>query len=596
MLRSRILWKLYSSVLVIILVTAVIVGIFVSRQIEEDSLKEIRGLLKTRTDIVAVIASPALLDHSPEAKAELDRDIAALAKDDVRITLCRADGTIIADTRFEPGEIGSIASRPEITAARTNGEGVAVRMDRAEINRVMYYARLIQEGGEIKGYIRSSMPMVEMRRRIDHLRLEVISGALIAAVAALLPGFLFARRIILPLIRMTSAAEKIADGNFRGSLWRGGSDEISKLAKAFDSMSAQLANRMDTITADRNKLLAILGSMLEGVIATDGEERIVHINLAAAEILDTLPSESIGKRIWEVCRITEVIEAVASTLRTGYRQEIEARLINGPSDRVIEMHSSPIRDAAGRISGAVIVLFDATELRKLGTMRQDFITNVSHELKTPLTAIRGIIETLLEDDEMPVDRQRKFIEKLETQSSRLNKLIESLVTLSRAESEELEPQLGPLTVQDPVRQAHDSMLPTAERKGLRLTLDMPEEPLTVRGDDEALRRALDNLIDNAIKFTDPGGSVGIRVFSLGGDAIIEVSDTGIGMEPRELDRIFERFYRVDKARSRQSGGYGIGLSIVKRTAIAFGGEVTVASLPGKGSTFRIRLPLTSEPA
>ena len=596
MLRSRILWKLYSSVLVIILVTALLVGLFVSRQIEENSLEEIRGLLKTRSDIVAVIASPDILDLSPEARAELDREMRALGRDGVRITLAGADGAIILDTSYEVGAIGSIDTRPEIVEARTSGEGMSIRMDRAGINRVMYYARRIQEGDEIAGYIRSSMPMVEIRRRIDELRVQVTVGTLIAAVAALLPGFLFARRIITPLIRMTSAAEKIAAGNFRGRLWRGGSDEISKLAKAFDAMSAQLANRMDMISSDRNKLLAILGSMVEGVIAVDSHERIVHINLAAAEILDVMPSESVGKRIWEVSRITEIIEAVASTLSTGSRRQLEARLIDRPSDRVIEMHTSPLRNAAGQISGAVIVLFDATELRKLATMRQDFITNVSHELKTPITAIRGIVETLLEDEEMPPERQRSFIEKLETQSLRLNKLIESLVTLSRAESEELELNMVPLAVQDPVKQAYESMRPTAERKRLRHTLEMPDEPLTVRGDEEALRRALDNLIDNAIKFTDPGGSVSVRVFSLGGDAIIEVSDSGIGMEPRELDRIFERFYRVDKARSRQSGGYGIGLSIVKRTAIAFGGEVTVASLPGKGSTFRIRLPLTADQA
>jgi two-component system phosphate regulon sensor histidine kinase PhoR len=288
--------------------------------------------------------------------------------------------------------------------------------------------------------------------------------------------------------------------------------------------------------------------------------------------------------------VPEVSEALLRTIREGADRSAEVVLPGRPEDQVLELRSSPMRGARGEVDGAVVVVHDVTRLRRLEVVRRDFVANVSHELKTPLTAIRGLVETLLDDQDMDEGTRRRFLGKVHRQVQRLSALVADLLTLSRVESGQAAFERVPLDVRNPVRESVRALLGEAQAKSLDLQVELPMEPAMVRGDTEALRQVVDNLVSNAIKYTPERGRITLRVRQDGTATTIEVHDTGIGIAPRDRERIFERFYRVDKARSREVGGTGLGLAIVKHVVQALGGQVGVESTLGRGSTFRVTFP------
>jgi two-component system phosphate regulon sensor histidine kinase PhoR len=368
-------------------------------------------------------------------------------------------------------------------------------------------------------------------------------------------------------------------------------DEIGVLADALNAMTAQLHAQIDTMAADRNKTLAILAGMVEGVVAVDRDERVVHANAAAQAILGIDARTALGRRIWEVMRVVEVSEALGEAMRQNRVRVSEVRIPTPQKDQVIQLTATPLRNGTDQIDGAVVVLHDVSELRQLESVRRDFVANISHELKTPLTAIRGLVETLIDDRAMDRDTHDRFIEKIRDQSTRLANLVSDLLTLSRLESGPAGLRFEPMDLRDTVAESCRTQLHAAETKRVELFSGLPEKPVTIEGDAEAMRELVDNLVSNAIKYTPSGGRVDVRLVSENGSAVLEVADTGIGIPPEEQSRVFERFYRVDKARSRQLGGTGLGLSIVKHVALAHGGSVSLKSASGRGSTFRVQLGL-----
>jgi len=266
------------------------------------------------------------------------------------------------------------------------------------------------------------------------------------------------------------------------------------------------------------------------------------------------------------------------------------KIVTSSTDQLVEVHASPFRDAAGVLVGAVAVLHDVSELERLETIRQDFVANVSHELKTPITAIRGLVETMIEDEEMSAESHRSFLTKTMNQTLRLSNIVTDLLALSRLESAGMDLIREPLDLRDVVNASLQALLPVSEDKKIPIENQISDEPVEVLGDREALFQSVTNLLDNAIKYNSTNGKVWLRLYKDGKNAVIEVRDSGIGIEPLEQHRIFERFYRVDKARSRLVGGTGLGLSIVKHTVLAHGGQLSVESISGTGSTFQISIP------
>lgn len=351
----------------------------------------------------------------------------------------------------------------------------------------------------------------------------------------------------------------------------------------------RLEARLAGVTRDRDKLLTILSGMSEGVIAVDRDERVLHMNDAAGKILDVSALACTGKPIWEVTRVHEIPAAIKSTIDTGAKQSAEITLVRRPRDQVIVIRVAPLRDQ-GVTAGAVVVLEVLTELRQLEEIRRDFVANVSHELKTPITAIRGFAETLVDDREMVAEVRDRFHSKILNQALRLSALVSDLLTLARLESREGVMDAEAVDLREVVRASLQALLAAAEARDVSVEITLPEEAVVVSGDPGALNQLVTNLLDNAIKYTPPRGRVWVRVEADERFASIVVQDTGVGIEPKHQKRIFERFYRVDKARSRELGGTGLGLSIVKHICLAHGGEVTLDSAAGRGTTFNVRLP------
>jgi two-component system phosphate regulon sensor histidine kinase PhoR len=589
MLHSRFFWKLYASYAALVVLSLTVVGILSSRWIATDTVRETERSLRVRAHLLHDIAIQALR-QGPDSS--LQQRVVALGREThTRLTVIRGDGVVVLDSDEDPSTMDNHGSRPEVLAAREEGMGMATRFSRTVVANLMYVALAVPNGGEPLGYVRTSVSLAAVRERMAALRNRVVLGGVLAAVIALLIGLFVARRVTRPLASMTAVAEALAQGNYGERVGRASRDEVGVLAGAFNRMAGQLQERLQTITEDRSKLLTILGGMVEGVVAVDGDQRVVHLNAAAGRILGVSPEESVGRPIWEVTRIRQVGEAIEEALRASREVTCELELEIGAQDRVVELQGAPLQNGQGGLVGAVLVLHDVSELRRLETVRQDFVANVSHELKTPITAIRGLIDTIVDDPAMPADTKSQFLAKIQNQSLRLSRLVTDLLTLARLESVAGLLETEPLDLAGVVRRSAANFRSDAETRGIALSIEVPPEPVTVGGDGEALELMINNLLDNALKYTPRDGDVTVRLEEENDAALVSVRDTGIGMAHEHHDRVFERFYRVDKARSRELGGTGLGLSIVKHICKAHNASISVESAPASGSTFTVRIPV-----
>jgi two-component system phosphate regulon sensor histidine kinase PhoR len=371
--------------------------------------------------------------------------------------------------------------------------------------------------------------------------------------------------------------------------------DLQEIGASINALALSFRERMELAHRERNQLLAILSSMVEGVIAVDRKDRIVHLNEAAAHMLQLGSGSLIGARIWDGIRNPQIIQPLQEVLSDGGSRNAEVLIAGRASDQVLELAAAPLRDGSGQLAGAVAVLHDVTELRRLQGIRKDFVANVSHELKTPVTAIGGIVETLIEDTEMESAQRHYFLQRIQAQNDRMIALVRDLLTLSRIEADSYGLELDRVDLRAVVQDSLRTLSPQAVQHHLQLTAALPDEPLFVLTNDSAFHQVVDNLIDNAIKYTPEGGSISVSLAQRDGWVECAIADTGVGIAEDEQERVFERFYRVDKARSREVGGTGLGLSIVKHLARALGGDIALRSRPGAGSTFTVRVPAERPP-
>lgn len=600
MLRSRFLWKLYAGYALLIVLTALVVGALVATTIVRAAEEETDRVLHGDATLLRVMVAESLMENAPggdpargpqpdlgnlEARV---REIASATGS--RLTVIRGSGEVIADSNVSPAGLDNHGNRAEIVAARGEGIGRASRFSRTLGQRMRYVALAIYEDGTVRGFARAAVPQVSVEAHLASLRRLVLLGAAIATIAALALAFVVAQRITRPLRALTAAARALSDGDYsRRVVAADPADELGSLADAFNVMRIRLREQLETATLEQSRLAAILGSMVEGVVAVDREERVVHMNQVAADLLGVVPTSVQGRRIWEVTRVHGVAEALREAMNSDEPAERELRL-PGRADRVLEMLATPLRNGESGLRGAVLVLDDVTTVRHLETVRQDFVGNVSHELKTPVTAIRGLAETLIDDPKMPEKTQRSFLERIHDQSFRLSRLVVDLLSLSRLDADHHGLRSEPTHVQAAVRAAVRAVDPMGEAKSIRISADLPDVPVRVLGELQALEEAVSNLLENAIKYSSEGGTIEVAIRADDNEVTIAVADHGIGITKPHLDRIFERFYRVDKARSRSFGGTGLGLAIVKHIVRSLDGDIDVTSEPGVGSTFTIRLP------
>ena len=584
MLRSRFLWKLYAGYALVILLSSAFVGGLVAKRVEVETLDETDDRLRT----VALVVRDLVLLRGLEA-ADVQTQIHRLGEDiDIRVTVVRLDGVVVADSEKDPAHMENHAGRPEIQAAYRDGEGRSTRFSKTLGRVLRYLATPLHVDGEQIGVIRTALPLTALESRLVDVRRAVFLGAVLATVAALFVGFLYARRVTRPILSMALAAEEIAGGDYEQRVDSPGRDELGTLARAFNTMTRELRGSISAMEADRNKLTAILSSMVEGVVAVDRDERIVHINEVAAQLLKVTSDHVLARPIWEIARLHEASELLGEVLHDAKSAQRVLRMPGSP-ERVVELRASPLM-SDGRLSGALLVLEDVTQLRHLETMRRDFVGNVSHELKTPVTVIRGMVETMIDDPDMPAETRDRFLAKVLTQAERMGDLVTDLLSLAHIEAAKSLADRTPLDLRTGTLRAVCVHQPLADGRGVTIRQILPPEPVFTLGDEELLVQAVGNLLSNAIKYSPDGGSVEVRLTVEDSRAVIAVEDRGPGIEARHQERLFERFYRVDKARSRELGGTGLGLAIVKHIALSMGGAVSVESTPGKGSTFRIHLP------
>jgi len=589
--RKSLLWHLVPSYLWIILLSLLLLTLHVSSVWKGFYLSETVTGLQTRAALIEKTLRDSLLT---DQKHQIDAICKELGlRSDCRITVISKNGDVLGDSVEKPQDMDNHRDRPEFQQAiqRNLPVGQAIRYSRTLKTDMIYVAIPIVRDSQMLGAIRCAKPMSSLNQAIHRMYLQTAAGGLGVALLAIGISFLVSRKLTRPLERIRRGAERFAQGDLNLHVAVDAPAEITSLADSMNSMARNLEFQIQTILAQRNEQKAVLASMSEGVVAVAPDNRCISINPAAAEWLDVRPDQVIGRDLREVIRNNELQRFVKSALESQHAVEGEIVLHDAPEDRILQIQGTELRDGQGRRIGALIVFSDITRLRKLETIRKDFVANVSHELKTPITSIRGFAETLLDGAIQNPDDAKRFLEIILRQAERLDAIIEDILTLSKIEqqSEKMQITLQQLPIRPALLGAAEICQIKASAKNIAIELNCPED-LKAGINASLLEQAVLNLIDNAVKYSESDRTVSVSAEPKDAELLIHVKDQGCGIEQELLPRLFERFYRVDKGRSRQQGGTGLGLAIVKHIAQAHNGHVSVSSQIGKGSIFTIHLP------
>ena len=587
MRRRGFIWYLYIYYLLVILIMAGAISWYASRSVGNFYVQNTKSDLEATARLVERLVS---FTDEGDIRTELFcGELEHLTE--MRVTVITSGGRVLCDTEEDPARMENHGDRPEVIEALAGLTGESVRYSDTIKRRFMYVAIPLRAGGRIVGALRVSVPLTLIDESLRGLRVQIFVGGFLAAILAALVNLILSRRILMPIRVMKEGIERFSRNELDHRIPTSGISELGSLADVMNEMAARLAERMNMVTRQRNEQEAIFRSMVEGLLVVDTEDRITKINRAAAEFLDLDQIETPGMTIQEAVRNTELQLFVAQALVSEEPVEAEIHIIGESGERLLRAHGSLLLDSDGDRMGAVVVLSDVTSLRRLESMRKDFVANVSHELRTPITSIKGFVETLMDGGIHSHQDAENFISIIAKQADRMNSIIEDLLFLSRVEQnvEDRKVQLEECPVCDVLQEAISICAPKAEDKKVDISLSCPSD-LKGRINPALFEQAVTNLIDNALNYSDPGGRVEVAAEREGGGIIIMVRDQGSGIEKKHHNRIFERFYRVDKARSRKAGGTGLGLAIVKHIVQAHGGRVTVESVPGEGSVFAIYLP------
>jgi two-component system phosphate regulon sensor histidine kinase PhoR len=507
-----------------------------------------------------------------------------------RITVMHLSGRVLGDSERNPDEMENHSDRPEFVKAVTGETGVFTRYSDTLNTPMMYLAVLLSENGRHVGVLRISVSISAIDKQLETIQKRTFFGVLVVALLAAFAALLFSRRISSPLEKIREGALHFTAGDLAYRLPVFTSAETELLAKTMNDMAANLDERMQTIIRQRNELEAVLSSMTEGVIAISPEEKIISVNRSAAQMFHREPAELLNRSVQETIRNPDFQRFVRITILDENTHE-EDIFFHLKEESLLNIRSAPLKNAAGERIGILIILNDVTRLRHLENMRRDFAANVSHEIKTPLTAIKGFTETLKSGALHRPEEAARFVEIIENHTNRLIAIIEDLMKLSIIEqsSDNKTIMLQDCRIFPILSAAIKICRPKADEKGIRI-LCTCDETLTAKLNAALIEQAFVNLLDNAIKYSEPGSIIEIEATKSYSEIIITFQDHGIGIGQEHLSRLFERFYRVDASRSRKMGGTGLGLAIVKHIVIANAGNISVKSSPGEGSSFVIHLP------
>ncbi|MBN2102945.1 PAS domain-containing protein [bacterium] len=587
--RKSIIWQIFPQYILLILISLIIVTLYATDALKNIYLHRIRTDLKSRGRLIGRILTS---DISAGEINTINREIEALAKEnDIRISVILTDGKVIADSEEDYRFMENHADRPEIREAFETRVGSSIRYSVTLNKNMLYVAVPVIRNDEVIAFIRTSMPAADLSHALHEIYRKIaFTGILVIFIAGMI-GLGYTYFLNKPIQAIKLGARRIGNGELNHRLYITKPIELKNLAESMNKMADQLEERIDIITQQRNELEAILTSMVEAVLVVDTEERIIRMNHAMSKLLDVNTKDATGKDIQTVFRNIALQRFIRETLNSRKPRE-EELIVTSETERTVQAHGTLLKDASENTIGGLIVLNDITRQKSLEDIRRQFVANVSHELKTPVTAIHGFVETLREGAIHDKKKAPEFLQIIMKHTDRLNTIIEDLLNLSRIEqdSEKGEISLKVTSVRQVMQEAVSLCLNKAAEKNIELTLQA-KSGLKAKLNPPLLTQAVVNLIDNAIKYSPEGSSISIQALRQQDHLNIQVKDNGIGIPHTDIPRIFERFYRVDKARSRQLGGTGLGLSIVKHIIQAHGGTITVDSQPGEGSTFTLSITM-----
>lgn len=601
MKRKRLLWQLFPPMVLVLIVTVAGGAFFGLRSVKDFCISQTVADLTVRTQLVLRQVEAPLLAHDFKRVNDLCQEIGRQAR--ARVTVILKDGEVVADSGEDPASMDNHGDREEVLAALAGGTGTATRFSKTVMTTMLYVAAPVQDGNPksgtpgnpIAGVVRLSIPLTPVDILLRDLSVKIAWGALVLVVLAAIITFSFSRKISRPLEDMQRMAARFGQHVFDKKITFANeavSREVAGLAETLNQMAVDLHERIETMTQQKNELEAVFSSMVEAVIVIDQDETIERLNEAALRLLGLSSKRGIGKSIVETVRNVDLLKFVREAEISATPIAREIVFADGLAEQHFHASGTALFAGGGQRIGALIVLNDVTKMRRLENMRREFVANVSHELKTPITSIKGFVETICDGEASQPEDIERFLGIVLKQANRLNDIVDDLLALSRIEKEEeqaeIDLQLGLLA---PVLQnCLEAGAMKAMEKKIVLTLEC-DRALSVRMNPHLLEQAVTNLLINAIKYSHDQGEVRV-VASQDQEGIgIRVTDFGCGIAAEHLPRLFERFYRSDKARSRKLGGTGLGLAIAKHIVQAHGGTVAVESALGRGSTFTIRLPL-----
>jgi two-component system phosphate regulon sensor histidine kinase PhoR len=580
-MRTRLFYKLFGTYVIIAVLTVVIAGFVIEKQIKTGLTRWIEDDLTAQAQIMALMPEMEIVRQS-QLLAERSR---------TRLTLIDAAGRVIVDSDRHLITVDNHLNRSEIQEARIKGKGTATRYSQTLKTDTLNVALPLYDGTNLTGYIRLSRPMLEVAQSVDRIRYSVLEVLILILLLSMILAFFFSKKMVSPIQEIEAFTNRIRKGDVSGMVMIESRDEVGQLARNINEMVSGLQEKIKQANDEKWKLRAAFAGMAEGVMVLDAQNRIESLNKSMTKMISSEYVDIVGKSPLEVFRNVELQDAMNRFRQAGdpVLQEIA---LGDDISLILDVSISAIKNLPGQAPKTMMVFHDVTRLKKLERMRVDFVANVTHEIKTPLTAIIGFVETLEHGAIEDAATARKFLHTIRENALRLNRLVDDLLILSNVELGETKLHIEGLSIADVLERALMLIQANATLKNVSLRTDLSAELPLIRADRDKAVQVLLNILDNAVKFTPEGGQVSITAHEDQQDFItIRITDTGPGMAKSELPRLGERFYRVDKTRSRDLGGTGLGLSIVKHLMKAHSGEMHIESTPGRGTEVSLKFQI-----
>ena len=581
-MKKNLFYKIFFSYLVIISLSFLLLDLFLREEVEKNLTSQIETEMMSYAKII---------DLSPREK--VTEQIGEMANiSNCRVTLIDARGKVFADSEKDVTQMENHSNRPEVQEARLKGSGISVRFSSSLNIDMLYVAVTIRNGEKINGYVRLARPLHDVQKVIQKMYESILGASAIAVIVSLLIALFISYRLAEPIRAMERFTEKLRQGEPVGAILLNTADETKKLADNINFLVEELKDKIRIANEEKSKLMTALTSMTEGVLIINAQGLIEFVSPVLGDMLSVRYEDVFGKTLMEAFRSAELQKILTEFKRTG--ENITREITLDMAEVVIlnvsvsAVHGYPQEDKT------MIVFHDVTRLKKLEKVKEDFVANVTHEIRTPLTAIIGYLETIKNGAIVNIDETKKFVDIILNQAERLNRLVEDLLTLSHIELKELKFNFENVSINAAITNVISLVETKAKEKKITIHNNVRENFPMIRADKDKLTQIFVNILDNAVKFTPESGRITIVAKEADAYTAVSISDTGIGVPRDEIQRLGERFYRVDRSRSRDLGGTGLGLSIVKHLMIAHGGRMEIESELGRGTTVFLLFPLAKK--